>query len=58
VSVVFVHNHPSGDPTPSPKDRAVTSLLVGAGYVLGIAVRDHGIIAGDRCTSFAEDGRP
>jgi DNA repair protein RadC len=56
VSVVFVHNHPSGDATPSPEDRAVTSLLVGAGYVLGIAVRDHVIIAGDRYTSFAEAG--
>jgi DNA repair protein RadC len=56
ASVVFVHNHPSGDPTPSPEDRATTAQLVGAGWMLGITVRDHVIIGGDRYTSFAEAG--
>ncbi len=56
AGIIVVHNHPSGDPTPSPEDRAVTGQLVAAGSVLGIPVLDHVIVAGDRWTSFATQG--
>lgn len=46
AGVILVHNHPSGDPTPSPEDRAVTRQLVEAGRALGIPVLDH-VIVGD-----------
>ena len=46
ASVVLCHNHPSGDPEPSPDDVALTLQLVAAGGLLGIAVVDH-IILGD-----------
>jgi DNA repair protein RadC len=55
-AVILVHNHPSGDPTPSAEDRLVTSELVSAGKVLGIEVLDHVIIGRGRYTSFAESG--
>lgn len=47
-SVVFIHNHPSGDPTPSDTDIATTKRLMEAGEILGIPVLDH-IIIGDGC---------
>ena len=47
-SIIVVHNHPSGDPTPSPEDILITNSLVAAGQVLGIALLDHVIIGGDR----------
>lgn len=56
ASVILVHNHPSGDPMPSPDDRAVTEQLVAAGRVLDIPVHDHVIIGRGRYTSFAEAG--
>jgi len=56
ASVILVHNHPSGDPTPSPDDRAVTDQLVAAGRLLDIPVHDHVIIGRARYTSFAEAG--
>jgi DNA repair protein RadC len=46
ASVVLVHNHPSGDPTPSPEDRRVTETLTEAGGILGIRVLDH-LVIGD-----------
>lgn len=56
ASVILVHNHPSGDPSPSQEDLEVTRRLVDAGYILGISVRDH-IIIGDGCFfSFKEKG--
>lgn len=55
-AVVLVHNHPSGDPTPSADDRTVTAQLVSAGKLLGIEVLDHVIIGRGRFTSFAERG--
>jgi len=55
-AVVLVHNHPSGDPTPSPQDVEITAQLVSAGKVLGIAVLDHVIVGRGRFTSFAEHG--
>jgi DNA repair protein RadC len=42
---VLVHNHPSGDPTPSAEDREITGRLVRAGSLLGIRVLDHVIVA-------------
>jgi DNA repair protein RadC len=48
AGVVLVHNHPSGNPTPSPQDVEVTKRLVAAGEVLGVNVLDH-LIIGDRC---------
>ncbi len=47
-SIIVVHNHPSGDPTPSPEDVLITNSLVAAGQVLGIALLDHVIIGGDQ----------
>ena len=44
----MVHNHPSGDPTPSPEDVLITNSLVAAGQVLGIALLDHVIIGNDQ----------
>jgi len=45
VSVVLVHNHPSGDPTPSPEDLGMTRQLVEAGRLVGIPLLDHVIVA-------------
>ena len=56
AALILVHNHPSGDPTPSEDDLAVTKALVAAGKLLGIDVLDHVIIGANQFTSFAEDG--
>ena len=56
AAVILVHNHPSGDPTPSPADREVTRQLVDAGRVLGIPVRDHVVIGNGRYASFLDLG--
>jgi DNA repair protein RadC len=56
AAVILVHNHPSGDPSPSMDDRAVTEQLVAAGKLLDIPVHDHVIIGRGRYTSFAEAG--
>ncbi|HEX9691530.1 MAG TPA: DNA repair protein RadC [Gemmatimonadales bacterium] len=56
AGIVVVHNHPSGNPAPSPDDRSVTAQLVQAGRVLDVPVCDHVIVAGDRYFSFAEAG--
>jgi DNA repair protein RadC len=56
AAVILVHNHPSGDPTPSADDRLVTEQLVAAGKLLDIPVHDHIIIGRGRYTSFAESG--
>ena len=53
-SIIVSHNHPSGDPTPSPEDVAVTRDLVAAGKLLDIEVMDHIVIAGDRYVSLKE----
>lgn len=50
VSIILMHNHPSGDPTPSREDIAVTRKLVDAGKLLGVEVLDH-IIVGDKTYS-------
>jgi DNA repair protein RadC len=56
AGVILVHNHPSGDPTPSPEDRAVTRQLSDAGRAVGIPVLDHVVVGGGRWRSLAEDG--
>jgi len=56
AGIVLVHNHPSGDPSPSSEDRAVTRQMTAAGALLGIPVLDHLIVAGDRWLSFAREG--
>ncbi len=60
AGIIVVHNHPSGDPTPSADDRAVTRQLVDAGRLLDVPVYDHVVIGGgaggERYVSFAEAG--
>ena len=56
ASLIFVHNHPSGDAAPSKSDRDLTRDLVFAASVLGIKVLDHIIIGNDRYYSFAGEG--
>ncbi len=55
ASLVVAHNHPSGDPTPSPEDRAVTDRLRGAAELIGIRLLDHLVVGSDRFYSFADD---
>ena len=56
AGIIVVHNHPSGDPTPSAEDRTVTRQLVAAGQLLDLPVYDHVILAGDQWVSFAQTG--
>jgi DNA repair protein RadC len=56
AGIIVVHNHPSGDPTPSAEDRAATKQLVSAGRLLDIPLYDHVIIAGDQFVSLATAG--
>jgi DNA repair protein RadC len=56
AGIIVVHNHPSGDPTPSAEDRAVTQQLAAAGRLLDLPLYDHVIIAGDKFVSFATSG--
>ena len=55
-SLIFVHNHPSGDPAPSESDRAITRELVFAVQMMQISVLDHIIIGNNRYFSFADQG--
>lgn len=55
-ALVVIHNHPSGDPTPSPDDVAVTRAIVAAGKLLDIEVLDHLVIGRGRYTSLKERG--
>jgi DNA repair protein RadC len=56
VALIFVHNHPSGDPQPSSHDRDLTGTLIQAARTLGITVHDHIIIARGCYFSFREHG--
>jgi DNA repair protein RadC len=56
AAVIFLHNHPSGDPTPSQEDHVLTARLVSAGEVLGIRVLDHLVVGDGRYVSFADQG--
>ncbi|MEK7806731.1 MAG: DNA repair protein RadC [Chloroflexota bacterium] len=56
-SVIVVHNHPSGDPTPSPEDIAITRELLAAGKLMGIELLDHLVVgSGNRYVSLNEKG--
>jgi DNA repair protein RadC len=56
-SVIVVHNHPSGDPTPSPEDIAITRDLLAAGKLMGIELLDHLVVgSGNRYVSLNEKG--
>lgn len=56
VSIAMIHNHPSGDPTPSREDIEVTKRLIEAGRIVGIQVLDHIIIGRPGFTSLKEKG--
>lgn len=56
ASIVLVHNHPSGDPDPSPQDAKATKAIVEAGKVLGIDVLDHVIVGDGRWASLKQLG--
>lgn len=56
TSMIVVHNHPSGDPTPSPEDVSVTRALIEAGKLMDIEILDHLIIARQRFVSLKERG--
>jgi DNA repair protein RadC len=56
AALLFAHNHPSGDPDPSPEDVAITRRLVLVCRAVGITVHDHIIIGANRYYSFADQG--
>ncbi len=53
--IILIHNHPSGDPTPSESDKAVTKQIINAGEIVGITVLDHIIIGNDSYWSWREE---
>jgi len=55
-AVIVVHNHPSGDPTPSRDDLALTHRLVEAGLIMGIEVIDHIVVGRDTWVSLKQTG--
>jgi len=56
AGVLVFHNHPSGDPTPSPDDHAVTQRLARAGHIIGVPLVDHVVLADGVYWSFKEHG--
>ncbi|MCU0600595.1 MAG: DNA repair protein RadC [Desulfobacterales bacterium] len=56
AAVIFAHNHPSGDPSPSPADISITRQLVFACQTMGIVVHEHIVIGDSRYFSFADQG--
>jgi DNA repair protein RadC len=56
AALVLVHNHPSGDPTPSSDDLVMTAEIGRAAAALGVALRDHVIVGNGRVLSFREVG--
>ena len=56
AAVILLHNHPTGDPTPSQEDLAITRRLKESGEILGIKVIDHIIIGDDVFLSFVDKG--
>jgi DNA repair protein RadC len=56
ASIICAHNHPSGDPTPSPEDIQLTQRLSDAGELIGVSVLDHVVIGHQRFISLKESG--
>jgi DNA repair protein RadC len=56
AGIILIHNHPSGNPSPSDEDLRITKQLVEAGRLLGIKVYDHIILAGETYVSLADQG--
>jgi DNA repair protein RadC len=56
TAIIVVHNHPSGDPSPSPEDIALTRAIVQAGNLLDVGVLDHLVIGRGRYVSLKERG--
>ena len=56
VGIILLHNHPSGDPTPSDADRRITRKIRDAGSLLDIPLLDHIIIGDKKYVSFHEQG--
>ena len=56
VYIVIMHNHPSGDPTPSREDMLITKRILDAGALIGIELLDHIIIGNNQYISFREEG--
>jgi DNA repair protein RadC len=56
AALILVHNHPSGDPTPSPDDLRLTAETLAAGRLLDIQLLDHLIVAGDGFVSLRDRG--
>jgi len=55
-AIIIVHNHPSGDPTPSAEDRQITTQIIEAGQLMDIEVLDHLILGQNRYVSLKEEG--
>lgn len=56
AALIFAHNHPSGDPSPSREDMALTRQLIGACRVMGVTVHEHLIVGREGYYSFADQG--
>jgi DNA repair protein RadC len=56
AAMILLHNHPSGDPTPSQEDQHITKRLRDVGDMLGIRVLDHLVFGDERYVSFVDDG--
>ena len=56
AAVILIHNHPSGDPTPSQEDLEITRRLREVGEVMGVKVLDHIVVGKGRYVSFVDDG--
>lgn len=56
TTIIVVHNHPSGDPTPSPEDREITNKLVSAAELFDIKIADHIIISSSKSLSLRGEG--
>jgi len=56
AALVFVHNHPSGNPNPSQDDLTITKKLKAAAKAIDVSIHDHLIIAGNEVYSFADHG--
>jgi DNA repair protein RadC len=56
AALILIHNHPSGDPAPSPEDMEITERLKKVGDLMGVKILDHVIIGRDRYVSLADQG--